>query len=253
VSNSGRTKSAPIKVGVCVPILNSLPWVENLITSIEAQTYRPFNLYFVVDRNPDGTDDGTWDFMACRWGNYSLTRNDVHLGWPASLNRAAHFAIDHGCDALFVANADDWLRLDCLEKAVAALPGHDWVNVYGQQVGGRDVVMESIPPISLRHLADHTPCTNFALITSRAWQKVGGYAEDLGLTGLGAGYEDWEFWVRMVKARLRGNVVKEPVYYYRMHEGQLHRLTTARHDEAVDLIMRRHPDLARIAKRQSRP
>ena len=240
-----------MKIGVVVPVLNALPWIENLITSIEAQTQPPYCLYLVVDRpagSPD--DDGTWDFMAARWSHYSLTRNDVHLGWPATLNRAAHFALDHGCDAIFVANADDWLRLDCLEKAAAALTdGVDWVNVYGQQVGGRDVVMESIPPASLADLTTHTPCTNFALIRSGAWRTVRGYAENLGLPGLGAGYEDWEFWVRMVKAGMRGAVVREPLYYYRMHDRQLHRGTTARHAEAVDMIMRRHPDLAALARR----
>lgn len=232
----------PPKVGVCVPVRNSIRWVENLVRSVEAQTYRgPIRIYAV----DDCSTDGTWRFMSYRWADtHCMVFNDRRLGWPRTLNRAVWHAIQDQCSWVFLANADDWLRLDCIERCVAAAPGYDWVNCDGQQVGGLDIVMESATDPPLSAFADHTPLPSFGLVSAAAWDAVGGYSDDIAVPGMSAGYEDLEFWVKLIKAGYHGTRVPEPLYYYRIHDQQLSRETTARHREAIAAVRRKHPELA---------
>jgi hypothetical protein len=166
---------------------------------------------------------------------------DTHTertGWAISLNDAANLAINDGCDLLFTMNADDFLRLDCIEKAVEAMNGHDWVVVYAQQVGAENVVQASKEHATLEDFKVYPPLVNYALISAAIWQEVGGYPTDITLPGSYGYKEDWGFWIKVFQANYTNYaVVKEPVYYYLMHPGQLHESGLSRHEEAKRLIL----------------
>jgi glycosyltransferase involved in cell wall biosynthesis len=228
-----------VKIGIALPARNVLPYIETCLTTINAQTY-PCAAYIVDDRS----DDGTYEFLRDRptWWR-RLERSEGHQGWPLALNHAADLAIADGCDAVMVMNADDWLRLDCAEQLVRLLQRADAAVPHCQQVGGANVVQASAGHATLADFTDHTPIVAHALIRADTWQHLGGYHHDVNLPGLEAGYNEWDFWVRFHKAQLLHAVATEPLVYYRMHDAQLHRATTARHAEAVALIHAKHPDL----------
>lgn len=228
-----------MKIGIAIPARNVLPYIETCLTSIRAQTY-PCAAY-IVD---DASDDGTTQFLADRptWWR-SLTRHHTTAGWPQSLNEAARAAIDDGCDAIMVMNADDWLRLDCIEQCARHLQHVDAVVPYCQQIGGENVVQASAAHVTLADFTDHTPLVAFSLIRTPVWTILGGYHTDVNLPGMTAGYNEWDFWLRFHKAEFTHTVVTDPVVYYRMHDTQLHRATTARHGEAVALLYAKHPEL----------
>lgn len=229
-----------MKVGVIVPARNALPTIETLLTSINAQTH-PCAAY-ICD---DASDDGMTKFLRDRpsWYRRHVV-NDRQRGWPASLNTAANFALVDGCDALMVAAADDFLRLDCIEKLVHALARHDWVIPHLQQIGGDNVVQASSPNATLGDFAIWPPLVDKAMVSSQLWLVVGGYAEDLRLPGSWGAVEDWEWWIRVFKAGFTDyGVVPEPLYYYRMHPGQLGRHRAGLHDQYMALLRARHPDL----------
>lgn len=228
-----------MKVGVALPARNVAPFIETCLTSINAQTY-PCATY-IVD---DASDDGTYQFLADRptWWR-RLARHDERRGWPWSLNVAAAMAIDDGCDAVLVMNADDWLRLDAIEQMVRLLQRCDAAVPYAQQIGGANVVQASADHIDATSFVRHTPLVAFGLVRAEVWTALAGYHQDVNLPGLMAGYNEWDFWIRFHKARYRHALVTDPVVYYRMHDAQLHRDTTAQHHEAVALLRAKHPDL----------
>jgi glycosyltransferase involved in cell wall biosynthesis len=228
-----------MKIGVALPARNVAPYIETCITSINAQTH-PCAAY-IVD---DASDDGTYEFLAERptWWR-RLARNSEQAGWPWSLNYAAAMAIADGCDAVFVMNADDWLRLDCIEQCARLLQRCDAVVPYTQQIGGENVVQASAGHVTPESFTDHTPLVAFCLVRADVWKALGGYHTDVNLPGLMAGYNEWDFWIRFHLAGNLHNVVTEPVVYYRMHDEQLHRDTTAQHETAVALLRAKHPDL----------
>lgn len=229
-----------MKIGIALPARNVIPYIETCLTTINAQTH-PCAAY-IVD---DASDDGTYQFLRDRPQWYRrLARNDVRQGWPATLNAAAQLAIADGCDALFTANADDFFRLDCIEQCVRALTRHDWVVTHAQQVGGENVVQASRSNATLDDFAVWPPVVNYALIRAEVWQAVGGYSSDVTVPGSYGAAEDWEFWIKVLKAGYTDyGVVTDPTYYYRMRPGQLHEQRAGIHDQTVALIRAKHPDL----------
>lgn len=229
-----------MKVGVAVPARNAVRYIETLLTTINAQTH-PCGAY-IYD---DASDDGMTRFLLDRPTWYrSLRRGTRRAGWPTAVNQAAGAALNDGCDAVFIAAADDFLRLDCIDKCVRLLTQHDWVVPHSQQVGGENVVQVSSPNIVLADFARWPPLTDKALFRADVWQAVGGYSTDISLPGSYGCKEDWEFWIKVWKAGYTDyGVVEEPVYYYRMHDSQLHRDDLDRTDQAVALIRAKHPDV----------
>ncbi len=233
-----------MKVGVLIPAYNVKPFIETCLTTINAQTY-PCSAY-VVD---DCSTDGTYEFLRDRPGWYRrLGRNAERLGWPKTLNAAGRLALADGCDAVFTMNADDFLRLDCIEQCVRLLTRHDWVVANAQQVGGENVVQACSEHATLADFAIWPPITNYALIPSSIWAETGGYASDVTVPGSYGAAEDWDFWVRVFKAGYTDyGVVTDPTFYYRMRPGQLHEGRAQIHEAGRALLYAKHPDLAKIA------
>jgi len=232
-----------MKIGVAVPAYNVLPYIENCLTTLGAQLH-PVKTY-ICD---DASDDGTFEFLLNRPSWYhQLARNKVRYGWPASLNRAVRMAFNDGCDAVFLMNADDFLRLDCISRCVQLLQtGKDWVVTYAQQVGGENVVQASRTDVVLEDFLVYPPLVNYALIPRDVWATVRGYPLDVSLPGSFGYKEDWAFWIEVFKHGFTNyGVVTQPTYYYVMHPGQLHQdsinagldLT----DKARELILSKHP------------
>jgi GT2 family glycosyltransferase len=237
-----------VKVGVAIPVRDQQRYIETLLTTVMAQTV-PCAAY-IVD---DASTDGLRDFLLARpswWRAYET--NQSRQGWPATLNTAAGLAIDDGCDAFMVMNADDFLRVDAIERLTRALQHADAAVPYCQQLGGQDIVQASADHVTLESFVDHTPLVAHTLVRSSVWRSLGGYDLDVNLPGLLAGYNEWDFWARFHTAGHLHVTVQEPLVYYRMHPGQLHRATTARHAEAVALVHAKHPRLAAIAEERAR-
>lgn len=240
------------KVGIAIPAYNVGRYIEQCLTTIAAQTYDRVHAY-VVD---DVSEDETYTWLRDRPSlTAALVRNDVHLGWPKSLNRAAWHAFADGCEAVFVMSADDWLRLDCIEKLVQRLPGHGFAVTYTQQVGEENVVQASKEGQTFDDFATWPPIANEALVWRHVWEAVGGYPEDMLLEGLPNGFmEDWGFWCEVMKTEwAHYAVLREPTYYVRMHPYQLHKQAgdTARDRqsrvaETRRMMHRRYPRLAAV-------
>jgi GT2 family glycosyltransferase len=232
-------------------VRNALCTVETCLTTIRDQLgVTELKGAYIVD---DASTDGTSEFLADRPDWYArMERLPERRGWPAALNRAAELAIGDGCTSLMVANADDFLRLDCIYRCYRALDrgGVKMVVPLVQQIGGENVVQRSLDGATLGDFRDHTPIVAFAMIRAEAWAHLGGYATDVNLPpdengAPMAGHNEMDFYIRFLKAGYTYSVLTElgPLVYYRMHEGQLHRSIVRRHAEALRLIHRKHPEV----------
>lgn len=231
-----------MKVGVIIPVRNARLWVEEMLDSVQAQTH-PAHTYLAED----WSDDGTYEFLLGRpelWRG--LERNPVRSGWAGGLNAAARLAFADGCDAVFTASADDRLHPECVARCVAAMneDGLDFVVPYARQFGAADHIQASLPDATLDDFAVWPPLIDKALIRRETWQAVGGYSPEASLPGSHGCAEDWEFWIKVWKAGLtRYTVLEEPLYFVRVHPGQLSNSRGGFHADTVDLFRRLHPDL----------
>jgi glycosyltransferase involved in cell wall biosynthesis len=231
-----------VKVGVIIPARNTRKYIEAMLTTVHAQTH-PCHAY-IVD---DCSDDGMTSLLRSRPDWYrALAHNNERQGWPLSLNRAADMALNDGCDAIAYASSDDMLRLDYTAKLVDALTDAPWSISYGQQIGDENVVQTTLAPfpLSLDDFAGtHCPLGCSALFRREVWEHTRGYDVSVSLPGSYGYNEDWEHWIRVMKAFGSGVLVPEPLYYFVMREGQLHKEGLGKHAAARALIAAKHPDV----------
>ena len=103
-------------VSVCLPNLNTRPFLEERVQTIFAQTYP--NWEMVVSDN--FSDDGAWEFFE------ALAQKDERV-LIAQAPRAGLYANWNNClrrargGHVYIATSDDTMAPDCLEKMVAAL------------------------------------------------------------------------------------------------------------------------------------
>jgi len=232
-----------VKVGVIIPARNALPYLGEMLDSVQAQTHTA-HAYVAEDRS----DDGTYERLRENPHLYAgLKRNRRRLGWAGSLNAAAGLALADGCDALFTASADDRLHPECIARCVAVLSadgGRDFVVPHAQQFGEADHVQASLPDAGLDDFAQWPPLIDKALIRREVWETVGGYSAKATPPGTYGTAEDWDWWIRVWKAGFtRYSVVETPLYFVRVHPGQLSDARAEHHAATVDLLRSLHPDL----------
>lgn len=232
-----------MKVGVIIPARNALPYFGEMLDSVRAQTHLA-HAYIAEDRSTDGTHEWLRDHPGL-WAG--MRRNRARKGWAGSLNAAAGLALADGCDAVFTASADDRLHPECVARCVAVLGadgGQDFVVPYAQQFGGADIVQASLPDAGLDDLVRWPPLIDKALIRRGVWETVGGYSAAATPPGTFGTAEDWDWWIRVWKAGFtRYAVVEQPLYFVRVHPGQLSNVRGDSHAATVDLLRKLHPDL----------
>jgi hypothetical protein len=115
--------SAPL-VSICLPNLNTLPYLRERADTILAQTYTNWEL--VVSDNY--SEDGAWEFfekLAHEDSRVSIAqapREGMYANWNRCVERARG-------EYVYVATSDDGMAPDCLEKLVAALESHPECDV----------------------------------------------------------------------------------------------------------------------------
>jgi GT2 family glycosyltransferase len=232
-----------VKIGVIIPARNALPYLREMLDSVQAQTH-PAHAYIAEDRSTDGTHEWLREHPDLYAG---MRRNRKRLGWAGSLNAAAALALDDGCDALFTASADDRLHPECIARCAAVLGadgGRDFVVPWAQQFGEADHVQASLPDAGLDDLVRWPPLIDKALIRREVWEQVAGYSAKATPPGTFGTAEDWDWWIRVWKAGLtRYAVVETPLYFVRVHPGQLSNARGDSHAATVDLLRKLHPDL----------
>ena len=106
-------------VSVCVPNLNTRPYLPERFESIFQQTFQDWEL-IVYDSY---SDDGAWDYikeLATREPRMRISqgpREGVFAAWNHCLRQARG-------EYVYIATSDDTMARDCLEKLVNALEQH---------------------------------------------------------------------------------------------------------------------------------
>lgn len=232
-----------MRIGVALPVRNALPFIGECLDSIRYQTYGDVRAYVAEDQSDDGTYEWLMENQHLMGG---IIRNPQRLGWPGSLNAAAQLALEDGCDALFLAAADDYLHQDCISTLLHHLEegNRDWVVPYAQQVGNGKLMQASQSHPILADFKTWPPLIDKILVRRAVWETVGGYSTDVTVPGSWGAAEDWEFWIKVFKAGFTNYLVlPEPLYYYRMHSDQLWPYRAAIHTQTVELIRQKHPDV----------
>jgi glycosyltransferase involved in cell wall biosynthesis len=115
--DKNMTKQTPL-VSICVPSLNTFPFLRERIDTILGQTYTNWEM-IVID---SFSDDGSWELFQ------KLAQEDKRVSIsqaPRGLYRCWNECVQRAQGRyVYIATSDDTMALDCLEKMVAALEEH---------------------------------------------------------------------------------------------------------------------------------
>lgn len=149
---------------------------------------------------------------------------------------------------LLLLDSDDYIMPDAIEKMLKAFVTSggryiytDWLSLRdGNQMQGHEV-----PEYSQEAWIDRGQHAITALIPA-AWVKaVGGFDEQM------AGWEDWDFFIKLAVGGYCGARLAEPLLGYRMHTGQQRELSLTRKDGLLAELRARYARYARGEEQMS--
>lgn len=231
-------------VSVIIPCFNLGEFLDEAVDSVLAQSCQDFEILIV--------DDGSTDEKTVRLlGDYQRPKTKVWRTPNRGLASARNFLIGHATGKYLCAlDADDRLHPEYLAKAIAqceADPSLAFVSAWVQEFGTHDGVWRQdrcdLPAL----LAEDTVMTA-ALVRRQIVVDAGGYDERMPAQG----DEDWDLWIRIVKAGHRGTIIPEPLFFYRKRPDSMSASCTAGHvhAELVRYLFRKHEDAYRANLRE---
>lgn len=191
-------------VSVIVPCYNGARFLDSLMASLAAQTFRDFEIV-IVD---DGSDDAeTTRKLASLTDRARVIRQD-NRGPAAARNTAIAAA---RADIVAMVDCDDTVDPRFLAETVpllAAAPSDIGIVIAHARLTGAQ------SGVSRRYFNRFdllfTNTLSVALVVrKRCCLAVGGYDESMR-----EGYEDWDFSLRLVEAGFRAIEVPKPLYIY---------------------------------------
>jgi glycosyltransferase involved in cell wall biosynthesis len=224
------------RVSVIVPCKDDGRFLDDLLASLAAQTFRDFEIIIVDDGS---TDQATVEKLASLDPSVRVMRQpNRHLA--NARNRGfrearAPFVLPLDCD--------DMLEPSFLAETVPMLANAppdvafvftDW-RLTGALEGQLHRHCNRFDQLFLNYLG------YCMLVRKSSWEAVGGYDETM-LDGM----EDWEFNLRLLGAGFRAAGVAKPLAVYRVrHEGMLLSRTVRLHGTVWRYIRSKHADLYR--------
>ena len=199
-----------VKISVIVPCFNQAKYLEEALESVLAQTCQDWECIVVNDGSTDSTEE-----ISQKW----ITRDDRfkyiyqrNSGVSSARNNA--IAISSG-EYILPLDADDKISPNYIALAVRELESNGLLKlVYclAKKFGAENSDWE-LGEYSLSNLASSNMIFCSAVFRRKDWKEVGGY--DLQMD---VGFEDWEFWIAILKKGGEVKQLKHVGFYYRIKE-----------------------------------
>jgi glycosyltransferase involved in cell wall biosynthesis len=198
------------KVSVVIPCYNLGEYIDEAIDSVLAQTLSDYEIVIVNDGSDDSVTDQKLKTLV-----RPRTRviNTTNQGVAAARNRGI---VEATGEYILPLDADDTIAPTYLEKAVAVLETRPTVGIvyckarlFGEVHGDWQ-----LPEFSLPHLLLDNLIFSAALFRRADWQEAGGYNQ-----AMRTGWEDWDFWLRIVGLGKEVFCLAEPLFSYRIRRG----------------------------------
>lgn len=227
-------------VTVVVPCYNYAKYLPDCIESLSKQTLKPLEVIIVNDGSPDNTTEVANELIA----KYPDLPLRLLVKENGGLSSARNAAITEAKGELIMSlDADDKILPGALEEHVRLIG--DNPRAFAQcalmEFGDRHTIAVPTYPLTVQRIMQANTVFSNAMFPRTAWVEVGGYDESPVMR---KGYEDWEFWLRLLAAGYELKASDMICFRYRVHEGQMSQATA--HPNAQELyqyIMTKHKDL----------
>ena len=223
------------KISIIVPCFNQAKYLDESLQSVLSQSFTDWECIIVNDGSTDITKVVSNDWIK-KDSRFKYVFQD-----NGGLSSARNLGIKKAeSEFVLPLDADDKIGEDYLELAYQAFQEHkDLKVVYceAKKFGDSDELWK-LPEFSLYNLSRKNMIFCSALFRKKDWELVGGF--DVNMIH---GWEDWEFWISMLK---NGGLVKkiESVqFYYRVKDvSMLKAMDAQKTKETEEYLSVKHAD-----------
>lgn len=224
-------------VSIVVPCHNGGRFLDAMMASLAAQTFRDFEVVIVNDGSTEPETQRKLDDL--RGSVNVVDQENRYL--PGARNTGFRAA---RAEFVLPLDCDDTLDPAYLEETVSALraapPDVGFVFTHMRLVGGLGGVLHHRFDRFSQLFINHLPYC--MLIRKSAWAAAHGYDETMR-----HGLEDWEFNIRLAAAGYRGIEIKKPLFIYTVRPDGMLLSKSARMQGTIWREIRdRHRDLYRL-------
>lgn len=238
------SRSEP-SVGIVIPCYNHGDFLREAINSALAQTHPVADIVVVDDGSTDPATLTTLDAIKQEFAT-SLSGNPVRVikQQNAGLAAARNTGVRSLSTKYFVAlDSDDALEPTFAEKLLAPLEAnptlgyaYSWVQYFGSHSGQWHCPAYDPAKLLVENLSVAT-----ALVRREAFDAANGYNIEMI-----HGFEDWDFWLCILKHAWQGTLIPEPLFRYRKHaQGSMLSRTQQRRAGMIQKMVDHHRPLYR--------
>ncbi len=222
-------------ISVIIPCYNDGSYLPETIAQLKKQS-TPADEIIIV--NDGSTDMGTIEVLK------ELEQDpliQVLHKMNGRMSAARNYGVAHAKGDIIVAlDADDYFDPSFFKKGIEVFqkdPSIGVVTSYIQYFGNRTGKAKPRGGNAFNFLFSNQ-CPACAMVRRSAWDQIGGYDENMKL-----GYEDWEFYIRMTKAKWNVHLIPEFLLYYRQtNKSTLANDTHPNRKQIIEYIVEKHKD-----------
>lgn len=195
-------------VSIIIPCYNDAKYIEQSVNSALNQTY-PIKEVIVVD---DGSDDETKVILNKLAPQITKLIIQENQGQSSARNVGIKEAKGN---YILVLDSDDFFEPTFCEKAVAVFERRKEVKIITSFVN-RFIANEIVDVFKpnggdISQFLSNNQATGSCMFLKSDFEKINGYDELMR-----KGYEDWEFYIRLLQNGGEAYVIQEPLFNYRL-------------------------------------
>lgn len=223
------------KISIVIPCYNDAQYIEQAVDSAMDQTYPNIEV-IVVD---DGSDDATKTVLEKIRPKITKLVTQTNQGQSTARNRGIEIASG---DLILTLDSDDYFEPTFCELAVKEFQKESEVKLVSCEAQLHLANGKTLKFQPKGGTISDFMFLNNALGTSMFkkadWAKIGRYDESMR-----QGFEDWEFFIRLLKDGGSCTVIKEALYHYRKRENSTTNRANKVKFDILKFIYLKHSDL----------
>ena len=222
-------------VSFVIPCYNDARYVEQAIHSALNQTYKNKEV-IVVD---DGSNVETKSVLAKLEPKLTQLITQDNKGQSAARNLGIKHAKG---EFIIVLDSDDFFEPTFCEKAISYIknnPNIKIISCYANLVYDyKPTELYKPRGGGIENFLFTSGVMGSSFFKKDDWKKVGGYDETMR-----KGFEDWEFYIRLLKSSGKAFVIQEPLFNYRRREGSTTAMANQNKFDLLAFIFKKHDDV----------
>jgi glycosyltransferase involved in cell wall biosynthesis len=224
------------KISIIIPCYNDSKYIEKCVKSALNQTY-PNTEIIIVD---DGSNAETK--IVLKKLEPKITKLITQENQGQSIARNIGISNSNGVYILNL-DSDDFFEPSFCEKAVEKFQEDDEISIVTCQANrfNENGLIDVFTPIggSLNNFLFSNSALGSSMFKKKDWERSGGYEEKLPILG----FEDWEFYIQILKLGGYAYVIKETLFNYQQREGSTSNRIRHERLDKFKLIIKKHREL----------